>query len=350
MDVYERFWRPLLFRLPADQAHELGRLAFRRDFPWRVLGRPARFEAAALATRLAGLELASPVGLAAGFDKNADLLAGLSRLGFGYLTVGSITRLRRDGNARPRLARLPEEEAIVNAMGLPNAGLDAAVGRLRRLGPGPIPVVVSVAGFSGQEIVEVAAVVEPYAAAVEIGLICPNTTPEERLEEIDRFDRLLSDLTAKRRKPLFVKLPTYRDRDQREHVLAMLDLCADHGVDAVSVSAGRRLKTAELSVGEGSLTGRPIFPDSLEVVRDVVARAGGRVQVKAAGGVFTGSDAIAMLRAGAATVELYSALIYRGWNVAGHIKRELVAALHEAGLASVAELDGQPAARPRIAL
>jgi len=342
MSWYERVWRPWLFRLPADQAHELGKLAFRLRAPWSLLGAAARRDYLALHTELAGIKLASPVGLAAGFDKSADLVGGLSRLGFGYITVGSITRLPRAGNAKPRLGRIPEDQALVNAMGLPNSGLEASIRSLRHLRGVPIPIFVSVAGFNVDELSEAAAAVEPYADAVEIGLICPNTSAEEQLEEIDLFDRLLRRLTSQRSKPLFVKLPSYTSPESRTHVFAMVDMCIERGLEAVCVSASQRLKTSAIAVGEGSLTGRPTFAASVEHVREVAAHARGQIATIGAGGVFTGSDAYQMLCAGATTVELYSSFIYRGWSVAGAIKRELDAELRAAAMASVQD------ARPQL--
>lgn len=350
MNWYERVWRPLLFRLPADQAHELGKIAFRTKPISTMLARSSRRDYASLHTELAGIKLSSPIGLAAGFDKSADLTAGLSQLGFGYLTVGSITLQPRSGNPRPRLARVPRDGAIVNAMGLPNAGVERSIVHLRGLEGIGIPVFVSVAGFAVDDIVEVAAQVEPYATAVEIGLICPNTSPEERLEELDLFERLLGRLAAKRSKPLFVKLPGYTTPEERDHVMDMVETCITRGIDAVCVSAGQRLKTPTIAMGEGSLTGRPIFQTSAEHVGEVAARGRGRIAVIGAGGVFTGSDALAMLRAGATTVELYSSFIYRGWNVAGAVKSELSAELSRANLNGVRALLPQPDLRSSIAL
>ena len=350
MSAYESVVRPLLFSLSADRAHELGKWAFRTSGPWGLLARSARRHHPQLRTRLAGIELSSPIGLAAGFDKSADLVGALSRLGFGYLTVGSITRQPRKGNPRPWLGRVPQDGAIVNSMGLPNAGVDDSIGRLQQLRNVGVPVVVSVAGFGVDDILEVARRVEPYADAVEIGLICPNTTPEEQLEELDLFDRLLEGLSATRSKPVFVKLPNYSSTESGKHVLQMVGSCIDHKIEAVCVSASQRLKTSKIGTGEGSLTGRPTFGASLDHVGEVAGFAAGRIAVIGAGGVFSGDDAFAMLQAGATTVELYSAFIYRGWNVAGEIKSELVEALRAADVESVSALGRQPDRLSSIAL
>ena len=129
----------------------------------------------------------------------------------------------------------------------------------------------------------------------------------------------------------------------------MVGRCIDHGADAVCVSAGRRLKTAAIAAGEGSLTGRPNFKDSVQHVGEVAQYVRGRVAIKAAGGVFTGDEALAMLQAGATTVEVFSAFIYRGWNVAGHIKRELVVAMGRAGISGLEQLADHSERRESIA-
>jgi dihydroorotate dehydrogenase len=137
---------------------------------------------------------------------------------------------------------------------------------------------------------------------------------------------------------VFVKLPPHHDDVRRQQVLAMVDACVQAGLDGVSVSGTRPIDEPRLGMGRGSLAGREVFQDSLRIVRDVAERAQGRLAIKAAGGVFTGRDAYDMLAAGADSVELYSAFIYRGWNVARLIARELLAELDARGNSSVATL------------
>jgi dihydroorotate dehydrogenase (fumarate)/dihydroorotate dehydrogenase len=331
MSAYERVLRPLLFALSADRAHALARGALRAPAVWRALGAAARVEDPRLGTELAGIRLANPIGLAPGFDKDAELLPALGQLGFGYLCVGSITREARFGNPFPRLVRYPEREAIANSMGLPNRGIAAATRRLGEAGRVSCPVVASVAGFSAQELLNSARAVEPYVAAVEIGLVCPNTSETERLEELRLFSTLADGLARSMRKPVFVKLPPHRSPQERGRTFALLDECLRTGLAGVSVSGTRPHVEPRLGTGRGSLAGRPVFEDSLRVVAEVADRSGGRLAIKGAGGVFTGADALRMLEAGATSVELYSAFIYRGWEVAGRIKRELLALLRERG-------------------
>jgi dihydroorotate dehydrogenase (fumarate)/dihydroorotate dehydrogenase len=160
-------------------------------------------------------------------------------------------------------------------------------------------------------------------AAVEIGLVCPNTTATERLEELRIFNSLIGELAQRKSKPVFIKLPPHHDDIQQRHVLAMVDACLESGIEGLSLSGTRSVVEPRLAMGKGSLAGRPVFPDTLRIVAEVADRAGGRIAVKAAGGVFSGRDALEMLQAGADVVEVYSAFIYRGWNVARQISTEL---------------------------
>jgi dihydroorotate dehydrogenase len=337
MDAYARL-RPALFRLPADRAHDLARFALRFPAPFRLLGRSARLRDPRLATDLAGIRLTSPIGLAPGFDKDGDLLPSLQHLGFGYVVIGSLTPEARAGNPRPRLVRYPDRLSVANSMGLPNHGVDAAVRRLRARPVRHTTVLASVAGFSIESILASVAAIEPLVAAVEVGLICPNTSESERLRELELVGDLVAGLGRRRRKPVFVKLPPHHTPEERARVLAMADLCMGAGIDGVSLNGGRHVAEPRLAAGRGSLAGRDTFSDALRIVGEVAEHAAGRLVIRASGGVFSGEDAARMLRAGATTVEVYTSFIYRGWGVAGLINRGLLEVLDREGLGSVAEL------------
>lgn len=344
--MYESLIRPLLFRLPADQSHELAKAALRWPAVGRVLGAGSRLAGPRLATDLAGIPLTSPIGLAPGFDKDGDIARGLSELGFGYVTVGSITRQPRTGNPHPWLARSPEQLSVSNCMGMPNAGIDAAVETFARAGRARCPLIASVAGFSVAELVEMAARIEPHVAAVEIGLICANTEGMDQLGEMAIFTELMRELARRKRKPVIIKLPPHHDDSGRSRVRGMVQACLANAIDGVSVSGTHHQPDSRLSMGTGGVAGRPVYGDALRIVADVAEWAEGGLAIKAAGGVFTGRHAYEMLAAGATTVELYSAFIYRGWAVAGHIQRELLAILDDEGLASVRDI---PRRQPALA-
>jgi dihydroorotate dehydrogenase len=275
-----------------------------------------------------------------GFDKDGDLLPSLQHLGFGYLVIGSLTPEARAGNPRPRLVRYADRLSVSNSMGLPNRGVDACVQRLRANPIRHVTVLASVAGFSIESILASVAALEPLVAAVEVGLICPNTSESERLRELELVGELVAELGRRCRKPVFVKLPPYHTPEDRVRVMAMVDLCVSASIAGVSVNGGRHVVEPRLAVGRGSLAGRDTFPDALRIIGDVAERAAGRLVIRASGGVFTGEDAALMLRAGATTVEVYTAFIFRGWRIAGVINRGLLEILDREGVATVAQLRG----------
>jgi dihydroorotate dehydrogenase len=348
MNVYASLLRPVLFRMPADTAHELARVALRHASPWRALARRREVRDARLATDLDGLPLSSPIGLAPGFDKNGDLLPGLMELGFGYVVVGSLTPEPRSGNPRPRLTRHVAQESLANCMGMPNVGLEEAVRLLARPRHTGTRVIASVAGFSPDELLRAAAAVEDHVDAVEIGLVCRHTPETFEMAELPAVQAVAEGLRAASRKPVFVKIPPHFTEAELRRTRAIVDCWAAAGLAGVSLSGTRTIEDPRLSQGRGGLAGRATTSDALRIVRDVAAHAGGRIAIKAAGGVFTGADAHRFLEAGASAIEVYSAFVYRGWGVAGLIGRELLRELEARDVPSVRDLHVQaavPAAR-----
>jgi dihydroorotate dehydrogenase (fumarate)/dihydroorotate dehydrogenase len=330
--------RPLLFGLSPEQAHRFALATLRWSLPWRLAGRTLRVDDPRLGVDLGGLRIANPVGLAPGIDKNGTAAASLAQLGFGFVVVGSITREARPGNPHPRLRRDASREAIMNSLGLPSLGVEAAVRILGGVGSLPVPVIASVAGFSPAELIELAAAIEPVVDGVEIGLVCPNSTEAQRMRELDMFDEVARGVTAQRRKPTYMKVPSPHDPDTASNVREMVRRSADLGLDGVSVSGSRTIPIRGFVNGRGSIAGRPVFDDALRIARDVSGWAAGRISVRAAGGVFDAGDAAALLGAGADAVELYSGFVYRGPGIAAEINRGLVAELDRRAIGSIAGL------------
>lgn len=342
MNLYTALARPLLFRVSADRAHDLAHVALRRAWPWSMARPFLQTNDPRLRTDLCGLQLATPVGLAPGFDKDADLLGGLDNLGFGYIVVGSITPMPRAGNPRPRLVRYPQRASVANSMGLPSLGVDQVVQHLRS-SKHRTPVIGSVCGFTADEVVTTALAVEPYVSAVEIGLICPNSTESERMRSSDIFDDLITKLGSTRSKPVFVKLPSYATDEERAWVLGLVDACQAAGIEGLSVSGSRPVIEPRLATGRGSLAGRDVYDSSVALVKDIAARVAGKMTIRAAGGIFSGADAMVMMRAGATAVEIYSAFVYRGWGIARELSAQLSRELDRHGADSLQALKALPA-------
>lgn len=324
MSLYRAVVRPLLFRLPPDQAHALGQLALRLAPPWRAAAALAGLEVddPRLRTRFAGVDLPGPVGLAAGLDKNCELIGALSQLGFGFLTVGSIMPEPRIGNPFPRLVRYPQTESLADAMGVPSRGLAYCVARLARRTERRVPVFANVGGFSAPAIAASFFAVEPHVDGVEISLMCPNLPPPgERFDDIGLLGEVL-DRIAARRKPVIVRVPNDTARST-ERLGEMIERCVEAGVDGLKVGGGRAVAEPRLGAKQGTLHGRAILDAALENVARAAGLARGRIPIKGNGGIGSAGDVVRMLRAGATCVDLYSSFIYRGWSVARDINREL---------------------------
>jgi dihydroorotate dehydrogenase (fumarate)/dihydroorotate dehydrogenase len=338
VDLYEDLARRLLFRIPADTAHELAKTALRRPTVARAFV-PRRWQPdPRLQTSLAGLRLRSPIGLAPGFDKSGDLVPGLARLGFGYVTVGSITTAPRAGNPKPRLVRYADRQSVANCMGMPNDGLEQAVRYLSRPRPTGTKVIAAVAGFSVDELLAAAAAVEPHVDAVEIGLVCRHTPETFEMAELPAFVAIAEGVARQKTKPTFAKLPPHHTPAELARTLSMVDVCLSGGFDGVSLSGTRQIPEPRLSMGQGGLAGRATTADARRILADVARRAEGRLTIKASGGVFDGHDAYAFLELGATAVEVYSAFIYRGWGVARKLASELADELDRRGLDGVSAI------------
>ncbi|MBI4494998.1 MAG: dihydroorotate dehydrogenase 2 [Chloroflexi bacterium] len=337
MDLYTRLARPTLFRVPADTAHRLALAALRWPRLWEVLGSGPDHDPR-LGLELHGLRLANPIGLAPGFDKDCDVLASLQHLGFGYLAPGAILRDVRPGNPLPRMGRLPAQGALLNCMGLPSKGREHSIRNLRRLERRRVPIFAEVHGVTPEEILENVAAIQPYAEALEVGLECPNTRDTDRTKQVATAIELVHVLARARQRPTFVKVPYFFRSEQRDRLPDLLDACIEAGLEGVVASAARRQQTDQLSIGYGQITGKPIFQDTLALVGELAAHAAGRLTIVAAGGVSTGRDAYAMLRAGASLVEILTAFVYRGWAAPALINRELLGVLQAEGVESVQAL------------
>ncbi len=339
--MYRLLYRMVLRRVPAEAAH-LGGL-------WliRVFGLAAGVPGAArvlrwwlgprdpvLRVRALGLEFPGPVGLAAGFDKDARAVAGLAALGFGFVEVGTVTARPQPGNPRPRMFRLPADRALVNRMGFNNDGAAAAAARLQRLagrGRAGREVIVGVNIGKSRAVPDEGAA-QDYAASaravagvadyVVVNVSSPNTAGLRDLQATDRLKPVLVavrealDAASDHRVPLLVKIaPDLADAD----VDAIADLALELGLDgivAVNTTVSRdglASPAAEVAAaGAGGLSGPPLRGRALAVLRRLRARAGDRLVLIAVGGIETGDDAWERLQAGATLVQAYTGFIYGG--------------------------------------
>lgn len=335
--------RPWLFRLDPERAHRLTIAALKTG-----LAPVAAPDDPILATTLAGMVLPNPVGLAAGFDKDAEVPDAMLRLGFGFVEIGTVTPRPQQGNPQPRLFRLAEDAAVINRMGFNNAGLEQAVLRLKAREKRPSIVGANVGANKDSEdrIADYAAGVRataPHAAYLTINISSPNTPGLRRLQDGPALADLLARTLAARgaiETPMFVKVapdltPGEIDTIARTAIDAGVD-----GLIVANTTISRPALTSPFAGETGGLSGRPLAPLAMAALQGFAAATGGRLPLVAAGGIDSGAEAYARIRAGASAVQLYSALVYGGPGLVGRIKSDLAALLRRDGFGSVAAAVG----------
>ena len=294
-----------------------------------------------LHVKVGKLDLPNPVGLAAGFDKNCEMPAALFRIGFGFLTLGTITLNPRDGNPKPRMWRYPQR-SLVNSMGLPNEGAHKIAAKLSKRKPNPGPTIVSISGLSIDEFVECYHEIELLADAVELNVSTPNTVGVRIFQDPDVLTKLLTAISRVRRseRPIWVKIPPYFDDKQRENVHNLVEVCVKASIDGLTATNSKLIDEPRASIGTGGLSGPLILGDTLRIVADVYNHTGGKVPISACGGISSGLDAWRALEAGASSVQLYTGLIYEGPGVVSRINRDILRMLESSKLNSLSEVTG----------
>jgi dihydroorotate dehydrogenase (fumarate)/dihydroorotate dehydrogenase len=350
MGVYESAVRPLLFRLDAERAHNLAlrasELSGRSSVVRRAAARAFAFDDPRLETSLAGLPLRNPLGLAAGFDKNARAIGMLGALGFGHLEIGSVSADASDGNPKPRLFRIPQDEGIVVAYGVPNDG--ASVVRERLAGPRRVPVGLNLVKTNdpsrpavGEEVYEdfaaSLAALQDRSDYIALNLSCPNSAGDrDFFDELPRIDALLTAL-GDVRVPLVLKLKPTRDAGILREIVAIADGHPFVSGFAINLPAGKppdlRLTVSRDSLERlpGAVGGPPVeelVNAILVTLKDVV---GDRYALMAAGGVSSAEAAYRKLQLGANVVQLYTGLVYHGPALVKEILAGLAARLERDG-------------------
>ena len=346
-DLY-RLAGPILRLLDPETAHGLAVAALERG----LVPRPTPFEDAILHIRLWHRDFANPIGMAAGFDKDARVADAMLAQGFGFVEVGSVTPRPQPGNPRPRVFRLAADGAAINRLGFNSQGADAVAERLReRPRSGIVGVNLGRNKDSAEAVddyVGGAKVLARLADYLVINVSSPNTPGVRALQGRDQLRRLvpavqgaLADVPRRERPPLLLKIaPDLTPDDQDE--IAEVSLAT--GIDGL-IATNTTIERPRSLVGRrrneaGGLSGRPLFEPSTRVLGEMYRRIGGRIPLIGVGGVGDGYDAYVKIRAGASLVQLYTALIFHGPGLINRIKRELAEKLRADGFASVEEAVG----------
>ena len=337
-DLYD--WiRPLLFRLDAESAHNLTFSLLRNvsNLPGggALLGALADLEPADLSLNLWGLQFRNPIGLAAGMDKNAELLPAWAALGFGFVEVGTVTPRPQPGNDKPRLFRLPADRALINRLGFNNDGAPAMVHRLRRK---PKSLVVGVNIGKNKDTPNERAVddyvtcfelLAPYADYMVVNVSSPNTPGLRALQDREALLQILGALQERNHRrlrtvPLLLKIAPDLTESQIDEAAAVVKELGLAGMVATNTTLDRSaLRTPQAQVeaiGAGGLSGAPLAERSNTIVRQLAAQG---VDVIGVGGVHDGPSALAKLAAGAKLLQLYTGYVYGGPAIVGNLQRVL---------------------------
>ena len=341
MGLY-RYLRPLAFAFDAERAHH-ATIAALKAAPIR---RQPPF-APSLTTSVAGLGFPSPVGLAAGFDKDAEVPEQMLALGFGFVEVGTVTPQPQPGNPKPRLFRLVEDRAVINRLGFNNGGQAAAFQRLQQCRhPGPIGVNVGANKDSSDRIADYVAGVRAMSIIADyltINISSPNTPGLRGLQDAGALDELLAAVRNVRivgGPPVFLKVAPDLGAGDAERIARA---AIDNGIDALIVSnttVSRPPLNSRFAGEAGGLSGEPLKPLALAALRAFRSAGGGAIPLIGAGGIASADDAWERIRAGASLVQLYSAMIYEGPGIARRIAEGLARHLAAAGFANIAEAVG----------
>lgn len=333
---YKRLVRPLLFLLKPETIHDIMVILLRWPFVSAFIGMLYRFDKSGMETTVCGITFPNPVGLAAGFDKDAEIIPAWKNLGFGFVEIGTVTPRPQPGNPRPRLFRLIHDNALINRMGFNNSGAEVVRKRLagqRR----QIPV----GGNIGKnKVTPNEEAVEDYRTGFRnlydvvdyfvVNVSSPNTPDLRQLQEREPLQKLLEALVALNRempasKPLFLKIAPDLNDTQLDDIINIVEETGVDGIIATNTTIGRRGLTTSASelerIGDGGLSGRPLRDRATEVIRYIHEKSGGRIPIIGVGGIHSPEDALDKLRAGASLVQIYTGFIYEGPGLIKRINR-----------------------------
>ena len=345
MNFVERTGLALMHRFDPETAHGLSLMALRAG----LAPLPGPVHCARLATDLAGLKLPNPVGLAAGFDKNAVALPQLMRAGFGFLEVGAATPRPQPGNPKPRLWRLSEDRAVINRFGFNNEGMEAIAARLAAR-PAGIPVGLNLGANkdSADRAADFATVLRtagPHLDFATVNVSSPNTEKLRELQGKEALAALLKGVVAargelERRIPVFLKIAPDLSPAELEEISEVALTSGIDGIIATNTTLSREGLKSPHADAPGGLSGAPLFEKSTRVLARLSQLTQGRLPLVGVGGIGSAEQAYEKIRAGASAVQVYSAMVYAGLSLVPEIARGLDALLARDGFTSVAEAVG----------
>jgi dihydroorotate dehydrogenase len=353
----DRLARPLLYALDPEDAHRLAiRMLQIAPLP------PTGPDDSRLTTRVFGLNFPNPIGIAAGFDKHAEIADALLRTGFGFVEVGTVTPLPQPGNPRPRLFRLDADQAVINRLGFNSQGADvvlrrlAARARARAKAGGVIGINVGANKDAGDRVADYVRLIERFATVasyVTVNISSPNTPGLRDMQQAGVLDDLLARVIAARERvtknagptPVLLKIAPDLSLPDLDDVVGIARARRVDGMIVGNTTVTRPAGLRDSQSGEaGGLSGRPLLPLADRMLAETYVRVEGVFPLVGAGGIDSGASALRKIRAGASLIQIYSGLVFRGLGLVGEIKRSLLTALERDGSQTIADYVGVDAA------
>lgn len=360
-NLYSYIFQHILSRLDAERIHEIA-LDFLRTMGNNALARDLISTALnvrdeRLVVNTLGLRFPNPLGIAAGFDKNAQVVPGLSALGFGFVEVGTVTPLPQAGNPRPRMFRLVEDQAIINRLGFPNKGCNTVRDNLNSITPSDVVIGTSI-GKGKETPLEIALqdyaicmnVLYPQSDFFVVNVSSPNTPQLRALQSKQYLPQLLTGLVdfgrnvaaglGTQEKPVLVKISPDLTLPELDEILDAITLSGISGIVATNTTVQREGLTSHHSAESGGLSGKPLATISTKLIRHIFTQTNGTLPVIGVGGIATLSDVLEKLAAGATLVQMYTGFIYQGPSIVSNINAGLLHLMDLLGMTSLTELVG----------
>jgi len=342
--MYRLFIRNVLFLFPPELAHKiaviLSKIFFKIPFVKNIVKKICYYSSENIKTEISGLTFMNKVGLAAGFDKNADFYNEFAAFGFSFIEIGTVTPRPQPGNPKPRLFRLKKDEALINRMGFNNKGVHYAVGQLKKRKPNQNLIIGGNIGKNTDTLNENAVsdylycfnVLYDYVDYLVINVSCPNISGLKELQEIDSLSMIMEKIIEERKtrsvkKPVFLKISP---DSSFEYIDKVLDLCNRVNIDGI-IATNTTTKRNNLtysqetitSIGNGGLSGKPLKDRSTEIIRYISQKTDNKLPVIGVGGIHSVEDALEKIRAGAWLIQIYTGFIYSGPSIAYKINKAI---------------------------
>lgn len=324
-------------------AHRVTELSLRIPYIWNLFNINKSAGNKLLETKLFGNSYPSPLALAAGFDKDCNILNNVIKLGFGFVTGGTVTLTSRPGNPKPRVVRITKDKAIINALGFPGKGIEYSVKNLKKYQSIKKRIILSVSGTIEDEIIECIELSKDLISAFEINISSPNTSGLKVFQEPSRLRGLIESVKKITDKPIIIKFPPWNNSlDNKKEILKLIETSLITNVEGMVISNSHPKESKSIKVGRGGYSGEPIFPDTLKMLRQVQAINNGYADIIACGGISSANDLWKVLASGAKSGQIYTSLVYQGPLLPSKINNGLINLMKIAGINKIEDINGDP--------